>query len=372
MSISRRGIRHGLFLLFLAFSVSQSWAQQTIANGQVVSIPVSQTRVNVAVDISGNPIFLNGSPTATELFGNFSQLPQTIYDPVTGFSPGTYAPFPGNTIPISRLVPGGTFTSIGGAYYLGYIGTNQTVTVDGAGSALNIGSALSVGSAGTLTLTNGGAVNVGTLSGNVINAGAVSIGNGSSLSISQNFLFTGGSGSYVQTAGSTKVNGALNASSVSIEGGQFGGSGMVNGSVINSATVAPGDPQTLTINGDYTQNATGQLVIDIAGANDFDKLDVNGKVALSGDVDFDFINGYVPMANTQFSFLQTNGAVSGNFAAIDVNGLNCPTCSFNLSTLSFDTGSTAPTNAVPEPCAMALLAVGSIAIAVVRKRPKAL
>lgn len=132
--------------------------------------------------------------------------------------------------------------------------------------------------------------------------------------------------------------------------------------------MAPGDPQTLTINGNYTQDATGLLVIDIAGATDLDILDVNGNVALSGDVVVNFLNGYVPTANTQFSFLQTSGTVSGNFAAIDVNGLNCPTCSFDLSTLSLDIGSTAPTSAVPEPCAIALQALGSVAVAVARKR----
>lgn len=218
--------RSGLFLVFVALSISTSWAQTTITNGQVVSVPVSQTRVNVAVDRSGNPILLTGSPTALELAGNFSQLGQPIYDPETGSAPGPYIPFAGNLIPASRVDPGGTFTSIGGT---AYIGTNQTVTVDGAGSAWTIGSALTVGSVGTLTLTNAGVVAVGTVSGSMSNAGTVSIHNGSSLSISQNGLFTGsGSPGYVQTAGDTKVDGVLNAS-VSILGGQFGGSGIVNG-----------------------------------------------------------------------------------------------------------------------------------------------
>jgi len=89
-------------------------------------------------------------------------------------------------------------------------------------------------------------------------------------------------------------------------GRQFGGGGTVNGRVFNSGTVAPGDPQTLTVNGNYWQDPTGQLVIDIAGANSFDILDVNGNVTLGGEVVFNFLNGYVPTANTRFSFLQTN------------------------------------------------------------------
>jgi len=104
-------------LLLSAVSVCASWAQvTTISNGQVVYVPVSQTQisVNVAVDQSGQPIYLSGAPTAAEMHGDFSGLNQVVYDPFTGAGPGTYSPYAGNIVPVSRLSPDGTFTSIGG------------------------------------------------------------------------------------------------------------------------------------------------------------------------------------------------------------------------------------------------------------------
>ena len=42
---------------------------------------------------------------------------------------------------------------------------------------------------------------------------------------------------------------------------------MVNGNVVNSGTVAPGaSVGQLTVNGNYTQNASGTLRIEVAGA----------------------------------------------------------------------------------------------------------
>ena len=41
---------------------------------------------------------------------------------------------------------------------------------------------------------------------------------------------------------------------------------MVNGNVVNNGIVAPGASMgTLTVNGDYTQNPSGTLRIEVAG-----------------------------------------------------------------------------------------------------------
>ena len=61
--------------------------------------------------------------------------------------------------------------------------------------------------------------------------------------------------------------------------GFFQGTGVVNGNVINSGIVSPGASiGTLTINGNYTQNASGTLRIEVAGASQgqYDVLAVNG------------------------------------------------------------------------------------------------
>jgi fibronectin-binding autotransporter adhesin len=50
--------------------------------------------------------------------------------------------------------------------------------------------------------------------------------------------------------------------------GLLQGRGLVNGNVINTGTVSPGTSiGTLTVNGDYTQNASGTLRIEVAGSS---------------------------------------------------------------------------------------------------------
>lgn len=73
-------------------------------------------------------------------------------------------------------------------------------------------------------------------------------------------------------------------------------------------------------------------------------------------MDFNFLNGYVPDANSHFAFLDGVGRVSGDFTSLDFMGINCPSCTFDLSSLSLDTGSTPPTpsSTTPEPASVIL------------------
>lgn len=191
---------------------------------------------------------------------------------------------------------------------------------------------------------------------NFQNAGTVDLDSGVGAG---GVLTVAAGGTYTQTAGLTDVDGTLMAPTVDIAGGTLSGSGTIDGNVSNDATVSPGDPATLTIQGDYTQNAGDTLVIDIASATDFSMLDVSGEASLDGTVDFDFLDGYVPGANTDFAFLQA-GSVAGDFSALGFMGINCPSCTFNLRTLSLDTGSTPPGAETPEPGTLVLFATGML------------
>ncbi|HEV2499489.1 MAG TPA: hypothetical protein VGY31_07930 [Terriglobia bacterium] len=355
-----------------------STAQTVINNGRVVTTPVFNTQVTVgglAVP-EGSPLgpglVLSGGPTVAELNGDFGQVSQPIYNPLN--SPPN--PFSGNIIPVS-LLSSGTFVPLGGnAAIGGSAGSpSASVSVDGAGSAWNIGNNLSIGATGTLTVTAGGAVivgwippntpggSIGSPTGAVINAGNVSIDGASSLAVCCSGYT--GVGTYTQTAGTTDVDGTLMAvGGVYINGGTLSGSGTVNGSVVNGATVYPGDPVTLTINGNYTQNASGTLVIDISSATNYTMLDVIGNATLDGIVEFDFLNGYVPGANTDFAFLHVTGSVSGGFAGLTFTGINCPTCILDLSTMSLDTGGTPPSpiNTTLEPRSLLLFGTGLLGL----------
>ena len=103
--------------------------------------------------------------------------------------------------------------------------------------------------------------------------------------------------------------------------GTLAGTGTVSGNVTNSGKVMPGDaPGTLTINGNYTQSGSGTLLIDIAGANagEFSVLNVLGTANLSGLLNPDLLNGFVPTIGESFTFLDY-GAVTGTLGIFDRN-----------------------------------------------------
>src|SRR5262249_31017005 len=104
-----------------------------------------------------------------------------------------------------------------------------------------------------------------------------------------------------------------------ITGGTVGGTGTITGNVLNtSGTFGPGSsPGILTINGDYTQSASGVLNIEIGGTiaatPDFDQLIISGKATLDGTLNVSLINGFTPALGNNFQFM-TYGSRSGDFS----------------------------------------------------------
>ena len=71
----------------------------------------------------------------------------------------------------------------------------------------------------------------------------------------------------------------------------------------------------LTINGSYTQTATGALDIDIGGTtagSQYDQLAVSGTAMLGGTMDVALINGFQPALGNTFQPL-TFASSSGTF-----------------------------------------------------------
>jgi hypothetical protein len=107
--------------------------------------------------------------------------------------------------------------------------------------------------------------------------------------------------------------------------GTLSGSGMVQGNVINSGVIQPGQPGVpgiLTINGNYTQTASGTLNIEIGGPNPgtgYDQLVVTGTATLDGTLNVSLLNGFVPNVGDRFQIL-TFGSRSGDF--MTENGLD--------------------------------------------------
>ena len=86
----------------------------------------------------------------------------------------------------------------------------------------------------------------------------------------------------------------------------FSGNGTV-ASLVNNGTVQPGASiGTITITGNYTQNAGGRLNIELNSAGQSDLLDITGNATLNGRLDLQFDTGsYSP--GTTFTFIDADG-----------------------------------------------------------------
>jgi hypothetical protein len=143
------------------------------------------------------------------------------------------------------------------------------------------------------------------------NAGRVTVGRGAA--------FNTGTVAYVQSGGTTTVDGILQAVAVDLDGGSLNGTGMICGSstsvvnVVNAALIVPGDPfGTLTILGNYTQTATGVLLIQITGSNQYGRLAIAGNATLDGTLVVSLLDNFVPAAGTTFQIL-TFAEYTGGF-----------------------------------------------------------
>ncbi|MEB3232298.1 MAG: FG-GAP-like repeat-containing protein [Leptolyngbyaceae bacterium] len=105
------------------------------------------------------------------------------------------------------------------------------------------------------------------------------------------------------------------------------GSGIVAGNFNNDGgTVSPGNsPGMLHIQGDYTQTASGELTVELAGTNPgvgFDVLKVDGTAKLDGELNLYFLGDFAPTEGT-FTFLEAD-SIEGDFSEVNIFGLEAP------------------------------------------------
>ena len=204
-----------------------------------------------------------------------------------------------------------------------------------------------IGASGSLTLLGGRSLTVGTFS----NAGVLTVTTGSTFKTNSSYTQTGGA--TVLTGGSL-VSGT---NVININAGTLRGVGTVTGNVTNAGTVQPGGAGVaglLTVTGNYTQTAAGSLLIDIGGTTvgtQYDRLAVSGTATLAGTLGVSFINGYLPAAATSFQPL-TFASQTGDFTTkngLDLGDRILPTVytatALNLVT-NFRPVTTAPTPAI--------------------------
>jgi hypothetical protein len=178
-----------------------------------------------------------------------------------------------------------------------------TVSLPGPGAALGNSGSLSVAPAGQLILQGGDFVNTG------------------SVAIDQGTLLVQ-DGDYVQADGMTQLadGGTLGTgsptSAVRVEGGILAGSGTIASSLVNDAVV---DATQLVVQGDYTQSAGADLVVEIAGVGLPDALTVAGQATLDGTLTVQLTGGFVPSSGDSIEAL-SGGSVVGTFANLDGDG----------------------------------------------------
>ncbi|RAJ90952.1 autotransporter outer membrane beta-barrel domain-containing protein, partial [Paraburkholderia caballeronis] len=227
------------------------------------------------------------------------------YTGATTIDAGTLAIGSGGSIAASSGV---TLTAAGAVFDV-TAGGNQTVK-DLAGVA---GSTVDVG-ASTLNFGTG---NSTTFAGSFTGSGALVWQGGGTFSLTGDSSRFGGTTTVAAGTFAIGTDAAPDASlggDVVVSGGTLKGFGTIGGNLANrSGTVAPGGSiGTLTVSGNYTQNAGGTLAIEVNPAS-ASQLKVGGAASLDGKLALLFAPGtYNP---TSYKLL-TAQSVGGTFSAV--------------------------------------------------------
>jgi len=85
------------------------------------------------------------------------------------------------------------------------------------------------------------------------------------------------------------------------------GSGTLDSNLVNAGSVSPGaSPGIITVDGDYTQDSSGTLAIELGGTtpgSGYDQLAVTGAVTFGGTLDVSLIPGFTPIADQSFTIM---------------------------------------------------------------------
>ncbi|MCO6046516.1 PEP-CTERM sorting domain-containing protein [Aeoliella sp. ICT_H6.2] len=235
------------------------------------------------------------------------------------------------------LRPGVTHVTGGGRIETArlFVGADASVVVQGRGSHLEADADLSLGPAADPTLDGGEIGVVGNLTVDAF--GRVTADR---LVLGPNGRVDGNGG--VVAVGTQVAN---------------------NGGFFNSGLLAAGaSPGALTIDGDYIQEETGVLEIEIGGytaGSEYDVLTITGDASIVGTVVFKFIDGFAPSLDDRFSFLEVDGTTDLSGVEYEIANL-APGFDYDVAAVNGDIQlvSLSDGSFVPEPATSVLFALG--------------
>ncbi len=110
-------------------------------------------------------------------------------------------------------------------------------------------------------------------------------------------------------------------------GAGLGGTGTVQGDVINNGTLAPGNSAgTFYVGGTYTESTSGRLEIELVSVATYDKLQVTGSASLAGTLAVTLVGGFFPAVGNAFEIVTAAGLGGSMFT-----NTNLPPLSSNLA-----------------------------------------
>ncbi|MGB8088749.1 MAG: autotransporter-associated beta strand repeat-containing protein, partial [Candidatus Rhabdochlamydia sp.] len=157
-------------------------------------------------------------------------------------------------------------------------------------------------------------VNDGTYAGVISGTGSINKQEAGTLNfINDSSAFSAGTVNINE--GTVLVNGKLGGTIIVNLNTMLGGKGSVIGNGINYGRVSPGNSiDTLSISGGYTQEASGELYIEIAPAGATDLLQVGGVSTLNGNLLVGPSPGIYRKGKT-YIFLTSGAGVTGTFSS---------------------------------------------------------
>jgi hypothetical protein len=102
------------------------------------------------------------------------------------------------------------------------------------------------------------------------------------------------------------------------------GAGTITGDLTSAGTVSPGtSPGLIAVNGNYTQESTGDLAIELGGTapgTGYDQLAATGMATLSGTLDVTLIDSFDPVVGQTFTIM-IYGSHTGDFDTVNLPDL---------------------------------------------------